>query len=314
MAALWQAIGAEDNGAATALAELWQALEANAPADVMVPAELVGNEHLRWGYPGGECTILVNDYFVTCHDNANRVPSWVTYHLTAVDMLGDAERADDFRADNELRAGERAELADYERSGYDRGHMAPAAAFKRSEEAMSQTFVLSNTAPQTPALNRQMWRMLEEDVREVASNCANVWVFTGSLFLDEDGGMIEPLTFIGENRVAVPTHFFKAIFASGEGSAVEVAEGAGDTEHAGDPGDAAPAAPAQPASRPMLAAFVMPNQPEHLAGEPKDYVISIDLLEALSGLDFFSALPDSVEDALERQTTSTWPTTNREEE
>jgi len=157
--------------------------------------------------------VLVTEYFVTCHQDEYRIPEWVAYRLTADDMTGEAERSDDFRADPDLPEGDRAELADYAGSGYDRGHMAPAAAFKRSDAAMSQTFVLSNMAPQTPALNRQMWRLLEEDVRGLASQAANTWVFTGSLFVDENGAMIEPTTFVGENRVAVPTHFYKVILA-----------------------------------------------------------------------------------------------------
>jgi DNA/RNA endonuclease G (NUC1) len=64
-------------------AELWLLHDHAYERSSMVPAELVGNEHMRWGYPGGECTVLVNDYFITCHDNAKRIPEWVTYHLTS---------------------------------------------------------------------------------------------------------------------------------------------------------------------------------------------------------------------------------------
>ena len=67
-----------------------------------VPAELVGNEHLRWGYPGGEGELLVNEYFVTCHNNAHRVPEWVSYHLTDDNLMGDVERTDNFRPAPEL--------------------------------------------------------------------------------------------------------------------------------------------------------------------------------------------------------------------
>ena len=259
------------------VAELWALSDLQAERRSGVPVELVGNEHVRWGYPGGDCTVLVNDYFITCHDDAKRIPAWVTFHLTDVDLLGETERSDDFRTDPELPEGARAELADYAGSGYDRGHMAPAAAFKRSEEAMSQTFVLSNMAPQTPSLNRQMWRMIEEDVRELARAAGSIWVFTGSLFLDEDGLPAEPITFIGANEVAVPTHFYKVILSE---------SAAGEFEMFG---------------------FVMANQLDRLSGEPSDYVVSVDSVEVFSGLDFFSVLPDSVEVLLEAQTVATWP-------
>jgi len=149
----------------TQVAELWLLHDRAYGSGTKVPAHLVGNEHLRWGYPGGECQVLINDWFITCHDNSKRIPQWVSYHLNAVLLAGSTKRSDDFRPDSELPEGERAELADYAGSGYDRGHMAPAAAFKRSEAAMSEAFKLSNMAPQTPSLNRVMWRLLEEDVR-----------------------------------------------------------------------------------------------------------------------------------------------------
>jgi endonuclease G len=271
------------------VAELWRVHEARPNEETTVPAELVGNEHLRWGYPGGDCTVLVNDHLITCHDKAKRVAEWVTYHLIAENLAGDAERSDDFRPDPELPEGERAELSDYVNSGYDRGHLAPAAAFKRSDEAMSRTFVLSNMAPQTPSLNRQMWRLLEEDVRELASATGCIWVFAGSLFLDENGSLIQPTTFIGGNRVAVPTHLYEVILAEAAASAAYAALGPGAVEMFG---------------------FVIANQTEPLEGAPADYLVSVDSVEVISGLDFFSALADSVEDSLEAETAVTWPVGN----
>jgi endonuclease G len=270
------------------VADLWLVHKAEAGDDARVPAELVGNEHLRWGYPGGDCAVLVNDYFITCHDNAKRIAEWVAYHLTAENLTGEAERSDDFRTDQNLPEGSRSELSDYLNSGYDRGHMAPAAAFKRSDSAMSQTFLLSNMVPQTPSLNRQMWRMLEGDVRELASVMGSIWVFTGSLFLGADGSPAGDTTFIGASRVAVPTHFYKVILAAAEASAAS----------------ASYAAPSEGFLEAF--AFVMANQIEPLVGAPEDYMVSVDLVEALSGLDFFSALSETAEEELEEQTAAYW--------
>ena len=260
------------------VAELWQLHDLNGAPATGVPAELVGNEHMRWGFPGGDCEVLINEYFITCHDNADRVPAWVTYQLSSENLAGEAQRSDDFRPDPRLPAGQRAELPDYVGSGYDRGHMAPAAAFKRSEDAMTATFVLSNMAPQTPSLNRQIWRMLEQDVRELAIVVGSIWVFTGSLFLDDDGVPTAPATFIGENQVAVPTHFYKLILSEAAAGVFE------------------------------MYGFVMANQAERLSGAPSDYLVSVDSVEVISGLDFFSALPDSLEVLLEQQTAINWPT------
>jgi len=257
-----------------------------------VPADVVGNEHLRWGFPGGDCDVLLGDYFITCHDRSNRIPQWVTYRLDSVSVAGEAERTDDFRADPYLPDYQRAELRDYEASGYDRGHMAPAAAFRRSEAAMSETFKLSNMAPQTPALNRQMWRMLEEDIRELALRAASIWAYTGSLFLDENGSITEPTIFIGENRVAVPTHFYKVMLA--------------ETAACG-PTPTPPSYTAPQSSRLLMFGFVMRNQTDPLEGEAGDYAVSVDLVETLTRLDFFSALPDSLEDVLEETAAEYWP-------
>jgi endonuclease G, mitochondrial len=242
-----------------------------------VPEELAGNENTRWGYPGGNCMLLIKDFYFICHDNDDRIPVWVMYHLTPEDLAGGAERSDDFRADPALDPDDRAELADYRYSGYDRGHMAPAADFRQSDRAMSDTFVLSNMVPQRPNLNRRLWATLEDQVRQLAEAHGSIWVVTGELFLAADSTPTEPTDFIGPNQVAVPTHLYKMVLCQ---------HPAGDVE---------------------LFAFVLPNQLDPVPGVPADYLTTVDRIEALSGLDFFSVLPDDVEDRLERQLATAWP-------
>lgn len=244
-------------------------LQGLAAGPAVLPAELAGNDNARWGYPGGRCSLLVKEFYVICSDLQRKVPEWVTYHVTRANLHGDAVRTDDFRPDPELAPGERAELEDYRNSGYDRGHMAPAADFKRSAAAMSATFLLSNMAPQRPNLNRRMWERLESAVRQLTEAHGSLWIFTGALYLDSAEQPAGPAGFIGPNNVAVPTHFFKVILC----------------EH--------------PSGTHEMFAFLMPNQLEPLAGQPRDYAVSVDRVEALSGLNFFSALPDSEEDRLE---------------
>lgn len=247
------------------------------PSVSSLPDELVGNENVRWGYPGGGCTLLVKEYYVICENIGLREPEWVTYELTRDMLPGEVARTEDFRADPELTPGERAELGDYRNSGYDRGHMAPAADFKRNQVAMSETFLLSNMAPQHPNLNRRMWQRLETQVRHLADAHGRIWIFTGPLFLDSTGSPTAPSDFIGPDRVAVPTHFFKAILC-------EHASGAHE-----------------------MFAFIVPNRLEPLSGEPRDYAVSVDRVEQLSGLNLFSELPDSEEDRLEAVVLTSWP-------
>ncbi|HLC28621.1 MAG TPA: DNA/RNA non-specific endonuclease [Dehalococcoidia bacterium] len=248
------------------------------PAAADLPVELLGNVHVRHGFPGGRCTTLVKEFYVICHDPGRKVPEWVTYQVRREDLAVSAvDRTDDFRPDPDLTPGERSELVDYRNSGYDRGHMAPAADFKRSREAMSSTFLLSNMAPQRPNLNRGIWARLEDQVRQVAQSHGRIWVVTGALYLDANGRPAPPPDTIGPNRVAVPSHFYKVILC-------EHASGAHE-----------------------MFAFLLPNQLTPVVGQPSGFLVSVDRIEAVAALDFFSALPDDEENRLEALVASSWP-------
>lgn len=122
--------------------------------------------NLEYGIASPRGRILDKGYFVINHKDDWKIPYWVAYYLSSSNLQGDTRRTNDFRPDPQLRVGSRSELKDYRYSGYDRGHNAPAAAFKRSREAMSTTFLLSNMSPQTPKLNRRIWKNLEEQIRD----------------------------------------------------------------------------------------------------------------------------------------------------
>lgn len=215
-------------------------------------------------------------FFVICHESSWKIPVWVGYHLTEDGLEGSEKRTSDFRPDPDLQRGERAERGDYKRSGFDRGHMAPAAAFKRSREAMSTTFLMSNMAPQTPALNRRIWRKLEAQVRELVREEGITWVFTGSLFLDEAGNRDQPRETIGMNQVAVPTHYYKVLLVSGVDGNL------------------------------TMYAFRMPNQMEPIEGFIEDFMVTVDEIELQTDVDFFADLPDELEESLESDP-AVWP-------
>lgn len=246
-------------------------------SDRPIPQELVGNENIKFGFPSGVGTLLVKRDYVILHNDDNKVPAWVTYHLTRENLQGTARRTNNFRPDTSLASGRRAELVDYRNSGYDRGHMAPAGDFKRSAEAMSESFVLSNMAPQWPTLNRGIWELLESQVRSLCTNHGSIWIFTGPLYLNNGGHRAQPATHIGPNRVAVPTHFFKAILCEHSNGQYE------------------------------LFSFIMQNKGTPPVGQPRDYLVSVDSVETVSGFDFFNLLPDSVEARLEATVAPDWP-------
>ena len=223
-----------------------------------------GEDNLKFGQPACPGRILNKEVFVICHNSQTKIPDWVGYALTSEDLDGPARRTNNFRPDPELSAGERAELADYRGSGYDRGHMAPAADFVRSREAMSSSFLLSNMAPQTSGLNSGRWAQLESAVRKRASQC-DMWIFTGPIFIGGD-----PIDELGANSVAVPTHFFKVVLCINTDESKE------------------------------MFASVMPNI-RRLQTGIDTYATSVDNVEELTTLDFFGTLPVSEQEILESQ-------------
>jgi len=155
--------------------------------------------------------------------------------------------------------------------------MAPADDFKRDSVAMSETFFISNMSPQWPNLNRNIWEQLEEQVQSSASACGNIWVITGSLFMDSLEHSSRPTIFIGPDSVAVPTHFYKAILC----------------EH--------------PDGTHEMFAFIIQNRRNTLPGMPKDYIVTVRHIENLTGLDFFNQLPREEQDSLETKADMNWP-------
>jgi endonuclease G len=153
------------------------------------------------------------------HSGLTRTPIWSAEVLTpqGVRAARDLERVDAFEPDQSLPSGQRSELNDYRRSGWDRGHMAPSGDMP-TEEAQSESFMLSNIVPQSPELNRGSWARLESDVRDLALRGPATYVVTGVLF---QGSRIATLP---GGRVAIPTSMWKAVLVPGLGSIVMTAD------------------------------------------------------------------------------------------
>jgi endonuclease G, mitochondrial len=150
---------------------------------------------------------LCFDEFAVLHSGLSHTPVYVAERLNGR-LLLDARynhRTNRFFADARLPRSERAELDDYRGSGFDRGHMAPAADMA-TEEAMAQSFSLANMVPQAPINNRKAWASIEKATRHYAMRAAgDVYVITGPVF---DKG---PMT-IGADHVWVPQHLFKLVY------------------------------------------------------------------------------------------------------
>lgn len=189
-----------------------------------------------------------------------RLPNWVAYELTRQETQGSEKRNNRFVADP-LITTILATNGDYLRSGYDKGHMAPAADMKWSSTAMKESFYFSNICPQHPELNRRKWKDLETKIRD--------WAIADSAIIIICGPVIgQQSQTIGKNRITVPEKFFKIVLA--------------------------------PYAKPMRAiAFLFDNQ-RAVAPLPS-YVVTVDSIEHLTGMDFFSPLPNSIENKIEAQ-------------
>lgn len=138
------------------------------------------------------------------YDYGNKVSDYAVEKITRASIVGKATRKDDFREDQSVPSQHRSTLMDYQASGYDRGHMAPAADFYYSAEAMSESFYLTNMMPQVPGNNRGIWKHIETHVRTWVESTGDVYVVTGTIH--NKGGKS-----IG-NGVKIPSHVYKVIY------------------------------------------------------------------------------------------------------
>lgn len=205
--------------------------------------------------------------YTLSYNEEYEVPNYVAYELTRDEVYGGGNRKDNFRADSAITTGS-ATLEDYKSSGYDRGHLAPAADFKWSGEAMSDTFYLSNMAPQEGDFNRGIWSDLEATVRQFAVDNEKIYVVTGPVLTDG------PYKTIGKNKVAVPNSYYKVILDYTDPDIKAIG-------------------------------FLMPGVGSN---EPlQSFALSIDEVEKATNIDFFPSLPEEVEDLLESTyDTSKW--------
>ena len=156
-------------------------------------------------------TLLCKADYATFVSPATRDPIWVAEHLTTVQIMsaGMIQRHCRFRPDRALEPGARAELDDYRKSGWDRGHMAPDADMP-DDEAQRESCDLANAVPQAPRLNRGIWARIEEHVRRLALFHGDVFVVTGPGFSGSPAA-------IGPDNVLVPAWTWKAVYVPATG-------------------------------------------------------------------------------------------------
>ena len=169
--------------------------------------------------------VLAQPHWLTGYDPVRRLPVWVAYRLTAVDVAVKRKRTQCFRADPRVpveAGGTR--CTSYKNDGMDRGHMVASADMTRSEQAMVNTYVFSNIAHQYPAFNRTLWRDLEIRVRAMARLRGEIYVISGAVFDHDNDGLPDPAGAApspansGAPAAAVASHFYKVVIVPGDGA------------------------------------------------------------------------------------------------
>ena len=220
-------------------------------------------DNLSYGVPGKADSIVEREGYALGYIEKHEQPAWVQYIMTSEEVSRRAaKRGDDFRPDPEIPTGS-ATPQDYTRSGYDRGHLVPAADMSFSGKTMSESFFMSNMSPQAPQFNRGIWSKLEKQVRHFATKEKRIVVVTGPIL------PAEKAVTIGANKVTVPQYYYKVIY------------------------DTTPPE--------KMIGFVLPNRGS--SADLRTFVVTVDRVEDLTGLDFFSTVPQPKQEQMERTVT-----------
>lgn len=238
------------------------------------------------GYPQSNKNykILEHQTLVIGYDEEHQLAQWVFHKLIPDVNFGNVTRSNDFRPDPLL--GDQSAVQEdyfvtyeqpdgstqYDGFGFDRGHLAPSADFRWSATALSESYFYSNMTPQRPGFNRDSWAEVEDVLRGIIYNePKEYFVLTGPV-LNPELSKVER----GVNKLSIPEYHYKIIVDASE-------------------------------ENPRGMAFLMPNKK---CEYPIDYyVVSIDSVESLTGLNFFPGFSPQQEKAIEAESNfAAWKT------
>ena len=211
--------------------------------------------------------LIEHKAYILVYSEKHEQAKWVAHIISKEIIDGNVSRTNDFRPDTMIKTGSAVEKdyflkykedgkTVYDGFGYDRGHLAPSADFKWSKSALSESYFYSNMSPQVDDFNRGGWAKLEGMLRKyVYENNVDLFVVTGPV-LSEDLPVIERSV----DKVSIPNYYYKIAYDKENNRAI---------------------------------AFLMPNQ--NLDYPVEYYAVSIDSVEALTNIDFFYNLDDSLQ-------------------
>lgn len=226
------------------------------------PSQTLSFEIPQSQHPISEIQIEHTAYTVSYNPD-NKIPNWVAWKLDATDLVEQVGRSNKFLPDPYLDATTAVTTDEYKASGWDRGHMCPAGDNKWSWKAMTESFYMTNICPQNRSLNSGDWNELEMACRKWAA-VEPVYITCGPILYDTP-----KYGYIGvQHKIRIPDAFFKVILTGLE------------------------------SGNPKAIGFIYKNE----AGNNKrdKYVNSIDQVERITSYDFFSALPDDIEECIEQ--------------
>ena len=213
--------------------------------------------------------LMINTDYALSYNNSRGTPNWVAWRITESDF-GNADRQNNFRPNADLPPSfKHVTPTDYTGSGYDRGHLCPSADRSSSEEANSETFLMTNMTPQTPDLNRNVWEKFESYSRELVKK-GNVDLYVIAGVYGEKGKL--------KRKVTVPTDCWKIIVAVPQGSDISAVN-----------------------EKTHIVAVDMPNTAGIADTDWRQYRTTVRALEQKTGYNFLSNLPQNLQDKLENK-------------
>ena len=208
----------------------------------------------------GDHQIISYTQFTLSYNEQHEQADWVAYELTREEVAMKQPRCNCFKSDKSIIT-KSASKSDYSSTGFDLGHLSPAADNNMSKQANEESFLMSNISPQIPNFNRGIWKELESWVRDKATEHNSIYVVTGPVFLNNLG-------VVGKNNVTIPGYYYKILLR-------------------------------QENSKILSIAFLMPQL--CTSSYINDYIVTVNTIETITDLDFFPELDKSIENKIESQ-------------
>lgn len=215
-------------------------------------------ENLELPKVKNKSTLIKHTAYSLSYNENKEQANWVAYKLLNNNTIKKFKRKNYFKTDKLVKT-KTANNSDYKHSGYDRGHLAPAADMSYDKKILKESFLYSNISPQRPGFNRGIWKHLEQKFRDYAKKYNTVYIVTGPIFGDND-------TTIGNNSVDVPKAFFKAALVYND--TIKQAIG-----------------------------FIIPNKKSEKP--ILNYCVTIDSIESIINTDLYYKLPNKIENKIE---------------